>query len=278
MRVFALAIVAAPVWAYFGLQWLTDAAPIRRIHLGVVLVVGIGLSWFFASERYWDDIAYIPFVMAAMFVTLAVVGRGHTTKAAAPIHANKMNALERISDAAAPLRSVTEEIANEIMRHLASIGARSPMPGIIHLDADASKAAYGTVFGAYTAALHNGGKPHHVATLAMYEAQIVPGLIAMSMPRIPGATALSAADLAQDQFREPILTLMEIEENNGRKVKQRLIDKIENPHLPLYENLRPYVGPNATESEMAEKFEAKFAELYQTARHRVWNVVSGRSV
>lgn len=67
---------------------------------------------------------------------------------------------------------------------------------------------------------------------------------------------------------------MEIEETNARKVKQRLIDKVENPHLPLYQNLRPYVSPQATKAELAAKFEEKFTELYQVARHRVWLVVS----
>jgi len=275
MRIFALAVVAAPVWGYFGWQWLSDGAPIRRQYLGCILVAGAVLSWFFASDRYWDEIAYIPFVITLAFVVLAIVGEGKAAVTpSSRIHPDKMQALEKVSDDAAPLRAATEEIANEILAHLTAMGARSPMPGIIHPDADASKAAYGTVYGAFTAALHNGGKPRHTAILAMYKAQILPGLTAMSMPRIPGAPALSVEDLAGQQFRGPVLKLMEIEEVNGRKVKQRLIDKVENPHLPLYENLRPYVSPQATEADLAERFETKFAKLYEMARHRVWLVVS----
>ena len=274
IRVFALAVVCAPVWGYFGLQWLSDGVPIRRLYLGSVVVAGLGLSWFAASDRYWDDIAYIPFIATLTFVVLAIAGEGNAAVTpSSPKHPGKVQTLERISDDAAPLRLVTDEIANAILTHLRAMGARSPMPGIINPDADAAKASYATVFGAFNAASNNRRNPRHIAILAIYQAQILPGLTALSVPRFPGAITLSAEDLAGEGIRSSVRKLMESYAENGLKVRQRLIDKVENPHLPLYENLRPYVSPQATESELAERFEAKFAELYEIASRRVQLVV-----
>ena len=83
MRGFALAVIAAPVWAYYGWLWLSDSTPVRPPYLGSILVLGLVLSFSVGSDDYIEDLAYIPSLIALVFVVIALVGSdGRGQKAA----------------------------------------------------------------------------------------------------------------------------------------------------------------------------------------------------
>lgn len=280
MRIFALVIVATPVWLLFGLKWLTNGTPVSRMNVTIILGVGAALTVWALNDRYWNNVAYIPVVAAIIFALLVIVEQWKALPKdnAAPsstghFDAEKLAKLEQMNHKVTPLLRLTETVANDVHQHIKTIGSPSPLPGIINSDADATKAAYGLIHSAYVSCLTSDRGSAAAMVLAMYQSHMVSNLTALMMPRMPGMPTLTPQELQDERFRTPIRQLMKIEEDNGISVRRNLAQKAPHPFLPLYENLRPYVSPRATPEQLSVAFEDKFAALYELIKGQVSKVV-----
>ena len=286
MRVFALVIVVAPVWLFYGWKWLTNGAQFKKLHVSGISCAAIILGVFLASEYYWDDIAYIPIVAALVFGALAFIDiryagnlketsiRSRSQLPIGRIAPEKLAKLETMNAKTTPLLRTTESLANDLLVYLRRVGGQSPMPGIIQPEADAAKAAYGLVHGAYFSTVPEKRLENHLMVLSIYQSNMLTNLTALMIPKLPGRPPLRSEKLQDEAFRGPVRELMRIEEESAKSVQENIANKIKYKFLPHYRNLRPYIGPNSTDEELGEIFEQKFGELYEKARIQVINLFS----
>lgn len=284
MRIFALLTVASPVWLHYGLQWLMNDAPIKGKYLIAVVVLGCGLAYIFSEDYYWSDLTYIPITMTLFFVLLsrtealfsarpAPALRSQGKQPPPKIAPDKLKKLEEISAKARPLLDVTHDLATEILNLLQSQGGRSPMPEIIHADADAVKAAYALVYAAYMDKCVRDPSYHHTAILVMYQTSMAQNLLPLVIPKIPNTPPLRQSDMESEAFRAPVREMIKLQGKFSTEVLSNIKAKASNPFLPIYQNFRPYFSPKTSDDELASMFEAKFSSLFSTAKKEVFLVL-----
>lgn len=282
MRIFALLTVASPVWLHYGLQWLTNGATIQRKYLVGVLVLGCGLAFIFAESLYWNELAYIPLITTIFFAALSQSGRIFSgqavetlrlpkkrfdTPAIAP---DKLQKLEALSSKVRPLLDITHELATEILGLLQSFGGRSPMPAVIHADADAVKAAYSLVYAAYMQKCFKYPAHRHTALAVMYQASISQNLLPLVIPKIPNTPSLSQSDMESEAFFAPVREIIKLQGKYATEVLANIDAKTSNPLLPVYKIFKPYFSPKTSDDELAAMFEERFSEMFVTAKKEVF--------
>lgn len=285
MRIFALLTVASPVWLHYGLQWLTNGAEIPRKYLLGIIALGGGLAFMFSESRYWDELAYIPLIGTIFFAilnqakiifsaqsvsALNSAKKQQNNKAIAP---EKLQKLEAIQSKARPLLDTTHDLATEILSLLQAHGGRSPMPEVIHADADAVKAAYSLVYAAYIQKRDKAAAHRHTAILVMYQATMSQNLLPLIIPKIPNTPPLSQSDMESEAFRAPVREMIKLQGKFATEVIANIEANNPNPFLPIYQNFRPYFSPKITDDELSAMFEAKFGEMFVTAKKEVFMVL-----
>lgn len=281
MRIFALLTVASPVWLHYGLRWLMNDASIRGKYLIAVVVLGCVIAYIFSEDYYWNNLTYIPVAMTLFFVFLSrtesffsaryTLGLRPQGKQPSPpkIAPDKLRKLEEINAKARPLLDVTHHLATEILSLLQSQGGRSPMPEIIHADADAVKAAYSLVYAAYMDKCVREPSYHHTSILVMYQAAMAQNLLPLVIPKIPNTPPLRQSDMESEAFRAPVREMIKLQSKFSTEVISKIKAEASNPFLPIYQNFRPYFSPKTSDDELASMFEDKFSSLFSTAKKKV---------
>lgn len=285
MRIFSLLTVASPVWLHYGLQWLTNGATIQRSYLVGIIVLGGGLAFILAESRYWDEIAYIPIIITMFFCVLnqtdrvfsgqVIQAQGFPTGSpdSRRIAPDKLQKLEALRSKATPLLNITHDLATEILGLLQSHGGRSPMPAVIHADADAVKAAYALVYAAYMQKCVKDPAHRHTAIIVMYQAAMSQNLVPLIIPRIPDTLPLSQSEMESEAFRAPVREMIKLQGNYATEVLANIKAEATNPLFPIYQNFKPYFSPETTDDELSDMFEKKFNEMFVTAKKEVFLVL-----
>jgi len=274
MRIFALLTVASPVWLHYGLQWLTNGAEIPRKYLLGIIALGGGLAFMFSESRYWDELAYIPLIGTIFFAILNQAKIIFSAQSVSALNsAKKRQKLEAIQSKARPLLDITHDLATEILSLLQAHGGRSPMPEVIHADADAVKAAYSLVYAAYIQKRDKAAAHRHTAILVMYQATMSQNLLPLIIPKIPNTPPLSQSDMESEAFRAPVREMIKLQGKFATEVIANIEANNPNPFLPIYQNFRPYFSPKITDDELSAMFEAKFGEMFVTAKKEVFMVL-----
>lgn len=285
MRIFALLTVASPVWLHYGLQWLTDGATIQKKYLVGIMVLGGGLAFMIAESRYWDGLAYIPLITTIFFAVLSQANRIFSRQGIEALRSprkrsdipkiasDKLQKLEAIRSKARPLLDITQDLATEILGLLQSHGGRSPMPAVIHADADAVKAAYAIVYAAYMQKCVKDQAHRHTAIMVMYQATMSQNLLPLVIPRIPNTPPLSRSEMESEAFRAPVREMVKLQGKYATEVLAKIQAKTQNPLLPIYQHFRPYFSPRTTDEELSAMFEEKFNAMFVTAKKDVFLVL-----
>lgn len=285
MRIFALLIVAFPVWLHYGLQWLTNGAKIHKEYLLLVIVLGGCLAFVFAGNRYWDELIYIPLITTTFFAVLtqadhifsksysgslrSLEKRSETSKTVP----DGIQKLEALRSKAEPLLNITHHLATEILELLQSHGGRSPMPVAIHADADAVKAAFAIVYAAYMQECAKAPAQRHTAIMVMYQATISQNLIPLVIPRMPNTPPLSQSDMASEAFRAPVREMVKLQGTYATDVLANIEAQTQNPFLPIYKNFRPYFSPEIDDNGLAAMFEEKFKNMFVIAKKEIFRAL-----
>lgn len=285
MRIFALLTVASPVWLHYGLQWLTNGTMIQRKYLVGILVLGGGLAFTFAESRYWNELAYIPLITTIFFAVLSQASRIFSGQGIETLRSpkkrldtptiapDKLQKLEAVRSRARPLLDITHDLAIEILDLLQSHGGRSPMPAVIHADADAVKAAYALVYAAYMQKCVKDPAHRHTAIIVMYQATMSQNLLPLIVPKIPNTPSLSQSEMESEVFRTPVREMIKLQGKYATEVLANIEAKTPNPLLPIYQNFKPYFSPKISDHELAAIFENKFNEMFVTAKKEVFLVL-----
>lgn len=281
MRAFALAIVGLPVWLVFGWRWLTDNAPIRAKFWVSIAIIGLILA-FLMEDRFfgwdWQDVSYIPLVSVVPFLFLVwVFERGamlfwRKKSVQKEFSANLMPTKAELERDVGKLLQAVESIAAGIFHEFERLSSRIKLPAIINSRADATIAAYALIH------LHfrrrgfpDGSKA--VMTFAVFRSQMLTNYLLVSEPELPGLPSMTPEDLKDEALRASGDEMLKLYEEFGVIVHGNLDRNAAYPFFPIYENARPYLGPQATVPELNQAFDSLFASLSGQAQRSVENIL-----
>ncbi len=282
MRIFALMVVASPVWLHYGFKWLTNDATIKGKYLLAIIGAGALVAFVLADSRNWNELAYIPVITTICFAVLghieARISRERPIPFAAPqkrvspvkIDLEKLKKLEAIRAKAKPLLEATEQLSNDILRQIHSMGGQSPMPGLIHADSDALRAAYSLVYAAYMDKSVRDPAHRHALMLSMYQSEIVSNLLPLAMPKLRNVGPIVQSDIENESLRRPIREIIKLQSRLATEVLANLRADSPNPFLPIYQNFRPYFSSSVTDEDLAKMFEGEFKGYFSVAKKEVF--------
>lgn len=281
MRFFALIIVGLPVWLVFGWRWATDNAPITaKFWLSIAIIASV-LAFLMENRNFgrdWQSVSYIPLVSILPFLILIWVfersamlfWRQKNFRKEFP--ANLIPTRAELERDVGDLLQATESIALGVFEEFERLSNRLKLSAVINPQADAIVAAYALIY------LHfrrigfpKGSKA--LATFAAFRSQMLTNYLVKAQPKFPGLPAMTPEDMKDEELRASGDAILKLYEERGATVQDNLDRNVPYPFFPLYENGRPYLGPQATVVELNQAFDSLFASLSGQAQRSVEKIL-----
>lgn len=261
MRIFALLLVLAPIWIVFGWRWLTSKKPMpAKIWIGISGVF-VFFGFAFASDRYLDEITFVPVLCLIAFLLLVWNFERENLLWWKRKSINRiLPSSEAFKAGVGALVQLTEELSNEINDELHRLAPdlKIPLPIPLHAT-DSLLAAYSLIyFNMRELGFKKGSKI--VAIFSGYKSLMITNYVSIASPKLPGLGGLTEEEMNKPEFRDPAKKILDSKEEPADTVRDNLARNAANPFYPFYDGLRPYVGgTKATAADLNSAFDSVFS-------------------